>query len=140
MAYGPFSSNTIQIGRETTAGTAVAADIIWRGPAADIEDTQVVMRPGMEENVGLLVPTERTFISQLGAALSIPDTEATYEHLPHIFEAGIKTATATATGDEDDPGPYVYAYAPGVSTANTIKTYTLESGNAIAGEDRKSVV
>jgi len=128
MAYGPFSSNRIQIGRETTAGTAVAADIIWRGPAADIEDTQVVMRPGLEENVGLLVPTERVYISQLGAALSIPDTEATYEHLPHIFEAGIKTATPTGSG------PYVYAYAPGVSTANTIKTYTLESGNAIAGD------
>lgn len=129
MAYGPFSSNRIQIGAETTPGTAVAADIIWRGPAADIEDTQVVMRPGQEENTGLLVPTERAYVAQLSAALSIPETEATFEHLPHIFEAAIKTATPVDTSPT-----YTYTYAPGVSTANTIKTYTLESGNAIAGD------
>jgi len=39
--YGAFSANTIQIGAETTAGTAVAADIVWRGPATGIEDTRV---------------------------------------------------------------------------------------------------
>lgn len=128
MAYGPFSSNRIQIGAETTSGTAVAADIIWIGPAADIEDTQVVMRPGQTDNTGMLLPTARTYISQLSAALSIPETEATYEHLPHIFEAAIKTATPSGSS------PYTYSYAPGVSTANTIKTYTLESGNAIAGD------
>jgi hypothetical protein len=127
MAYGPFSSNKIQIGRETTAGTAVPADIVWRGPAADIEDTSTIQ--AVDENVGLLVPTGRTYVPQLSAALSIPDTEATFEHLPHIMEAGIGTVSGVGSA-----GAYAYTYAPGVSAANTIKTYTLESGNVIAGD------
>jgi hypothetical protein len=126
MTYGPFSSNKIQIGRETTAGTAAAATVVWRGPAADIEDTSTIQ--AVDENVGLLVPTGRTYVPQLSAALSIPDTEATFEHLPHVMEAGIGTVSASGEG------PYVYTYAPGVSAANTIKTYTLESGNVIAGD------
>ena len=128
MVYGPFSANKIQLGAETTAGTAVAADIVWRGPATDIEDTQVVVRPGEQENVGLLVPTDRAYIAQVSAACSIPETEATYEHLPHILAAGIKNASPSGAG------PYTYSYSPGTSSANTIKTYTIESGNAIAGD------
>ncbi|MBX3050806.1 MAG: hypothetical protein KF753_04990 [Caldilineaceae bacterium] len=127
MAYGPFSSNKIQLGQETTAGTAVAADIVWRGPAADIEETSPIVM--VEESVGLLVPTGRSYVPLLSAVLSIPETEATFEHLPHIFTAGIKTVTPSGGG------PYTYGpYAPGVSSANTIKTYTLETGNAIAGD------
>lgn len=130
MAYGPASSNTIQFGRETTAGTATTATVVWRGTAVDIEDTQVVMRPGEEESVGLLMPTDRTYVAQLGAALSIPDTEATFEQIPHIFEGGIKTVSTSGT-----TGAVVRSgYAPGTNAANTIKTYTLESGNAIAGD------
>jgi len=130
MAYGPASANVVQLGRETTAGTAVAATVVWRGPATDIEDTQVVMRPGEEENVGLLVPTSRAYVAQLGAALSLPDTEATFEHIPHVFEAGIKTVSTSGT-----TGAWVRSgYAPGTNAANTIKTYTIESGNAIAGD------
>ena len=128
MAYGPFSSNKIQIGREdVTAGTPAAADIVWRGPAADIEDTSTIQ--AVDENVGLLVPTGRTYVPQLSAALSIPDTEATFEHLPHIMEAGIGTVSGVGSA-----GAYAYTYAPGVSAANTITTYTLESGNVIAGD------
>jgi len=116
--------------RETTAGTPLAATLIWRGTATDIEDTQVVMEPGVEENVGLLVPTNRTYVAQLGAALSIPETEATFEQIPHIFEAGIKTVSTSGT-----TGAVVRSgYAPGTNAANTIKTYTLESGNVIAGD------
>ncbi len=130
MAYGPMSASVIQLGRETTAGTAVASTVIWRGPATDIEDTQVVMEPGVEENVGLLVPTERKYIAQLGAALSIPETEATFEQIPHVFEAGIKTVSTSGT-----TGAWVRSgYTPGTNAANTIKTYTLESGNVIAGD------
>lgn len=124
--YGAFSSNKIQLGAETTAGTAVAADIVWRGPAVDIEDTRTIVRP--EESVGLLVPTSRVYVAQHSAMLSIPETEATFEHFPHILTAAIKTATPSGAG------PYVYTYVPGTTSANTIKTYTIETGNVIAGD------
>lgn len=128
MTYGPFSANTIQLGREATAGTAVAATTVWRGPAVDIEDGRTIIAPGKEENVGLLVPTDRTAVVQLAAMLSMPETELTFEQLPHILEAGIKTATPSGSG------PYVRAYPYPFVTPNTIKTYTIETGNAIAGD------
>lgn len=127
MAYGVFSANKVQLGRETTAGTAVAATVVWLGPASDIENTQEVI--AVDENVGLLVPTSRTYVARLGAAIAIPETESTFEHLPHVFEGGIKTVSPSGTG------PYVRSgYAPGTASQNTIKTYTIESGNAIVGD------
>lgn len=127
MAYGVFSANKVQLGRETTAGTAVAATVIWRGPASDIENAQEAIT--VDENVGLLVPTGRSYVAQLGATIALPETEATFEQLPHVFEGGIKTVSPSGTG------PYTRSgYAPGTASANTIKTYTIESGNAIAGD------
>lgn len=127
MSYGPFSMNKIQLGRESTAGTAVAATSIWRGPATDIMDESE--HANSEEDVGLLVPTDREYISSYGATLSMPETELTFEGILHILEAGIKAATPAGTG------PYVYTYAfPTSTTLNTIKTYTIETGNAVAGD------
>jgi len=126
---GAFSANTIQLGREVTAGTPLAATVVWRGPAADIEDARVIYHPGKEESVGILAPTGRTYIGQHAAMLSIPDTELTFEQVAHVFEAGIETATpgSTPTFTRD------YAY-PVNATAKAIKTYTLESGNKTAGD------
>lgn len=127
--YGAFSANTIQYGRETTPGTSVAATVVHRGPAADIEDQSEIFHPGKEESVGLLVPTDRTYIGKYAAVLSIPETELTFEQFPHVLEAGIKTATPSGAG------PYVRTYAPSLNaTPNTLKLYTLETGNKIAGD------
>lgn len=124
--YGAFSSNRIQMGRESTAGNEVDATVIWRGPAIDIEDARTIVRP--EENVGLLVPTSRAYIPKYGVALALPETEATYEQLPNVFEAGIMTATPSAGP------PYTYTYTPGTTAGAAIKTYTLETENVIAGD------
>ena len=131
--YGAFSANVIQLGREGTAGTALAATVIWRGPASDIEDAQVIGYPGEEESVGILAPTSRTYIAQHAAMLSIPETELTFEQVAHVFEAGIETATpgVTPTFTRD------YAY-PVNATAKTIKTYTLESGNKTVGDGNET--
>ena len=127
--YGAFSANTIQYGRETTPGTGVAATVVHRGPAADIEDQREIFHPGKEESVGLLVPTDRTYVGKLAAMLSVPETELTFEQVCHILEGGIKTATPVGAG------PYVRTYAPPLtSTPNAIKTYTMETGNKIAGD------
>ena len=127
--YGAFSANTIQFAREGTAGTTLAAVKVWRGPAADIEDTRVIVSPGADESIGILVPTARDYTAQLGARLAMPETDLSFEQFIHLLEASIKAATPTGAG------PYVYAYAPPLTaTLNTIKTYTLESGNKIAGD------
>lgn len=127
MAYGTFPFNKIQLGREVTAGTAVAASSIWRGPATDIVDEST--HEFAEEDVGILLPTDREYVPMKGARLALPETELTFEQVLHVLEAGIMTATPAGTG------PYTYAYAfPASTTPNTIKTYTLETGNAVAGD------
>ncbi len=125
--YGAYAFNTIQLGREVDAGTAVAATSIWRGPAVDIEDqTETVM---VQEDTGLLLPGTRSYRPKSQAVLAMPETELTFEQVLHLLEAGIKTATPAGTG------PYTYTYSfPTSTTLNTIKTYTLESGNMFAGD------
>jgi hypothetical protein len=128
--YGAFSANTIQLGREATAGTALAATAIWRGPANDIEDARVIIAP--DESVGILAPTSRTYIAQHAAMLSIPDTELTFEQVGHILDAGIEVATPGIAPN------YQRAYAyPVNATAKAIKTYTIETGNTIAGDGNR---
>lgn len=126
--YGTFPLNKIQIGRESTAGTAVPATTIWRGPATDITDDST--HQFAEEDVGILVPTNREYISQQYAGLALPETEATFEQILHLFEGGINAATPAGT-----EAPYTYTYAfPLTSTLNAVKTYTIETGNVVGGD------
>ena len=125
--YGAFAFNVIQMGRESTAGTAVPATAIWRGPATDITDESEHVF--VEENIGILLPTDREYIPVKAAQLAFPETELTFEQFLHVLEAGIKTTSPSGTG------PYVYTYSfPTSTTLNAIKTYTLETGNALAGD------
>ena len=129
--YGTAPYNAVQIGRETTAGTAVAATTIWRGPFGAPEDTRI--RKIKEEDIGLLVSEELNYDTRLGATLAMPSCELTFEQVTHILEAGIKTATPSGAG------PYTRSYALPVDTARTIKTYTLEAGNALVAADQMEI-
>jgi hypothetical protein len=114
----------IQLGRETTAGTAVDATAIWRG-LGTIQDGTVVTFP--KEDVGILSGTDRAYIAHEHAELEMEDIEATFEQLPYIFEASI---AAVNTGVEDTGGSgYVYTYPFPTTAANAINTYTLEGGD-----------
>ena len=129
MAYGSYTYNRVQLGKETTSGTAVSCDVIWRGPYGDIEDART--RNIVEEQVGLIAVSERSYDSQIAAMLSMPETEFTFEQAPHIFEASIGAATTGGT-----TGAYTYTYAlPQSNTLNTLSTYTIEAGNAVVTGD-----
>lgn len=126
--YGTSPYNKVQLGKESTPGTAVAATTIWRGPFASPEDTRI--RQIKEEDVGLLVPAELAYDTRLGAAIAMPESELTFEQVLHIFEAGIKTATPGAAAG------YLRTYDFPTSTSRTIKTYTIEAGNALVATDQ----
>lgn len=129
MAYGAYTYSKLQLGKETTSGTAVSCDVIWRGPYGDIEDART--RNIVEEQVGLIAVSERSYDSQLAAMLSMPETEFTFEQAPHIFEASIGEASTGGT-----TGAYTYEYAlPQSNTLNTLATYTIEAGNAVVTGD-----
>lgn len=114
-----------QLGRESTAGTAVAATTIWRGPSNVINDDVELTIPA--ENVGYFGPADRGYFARAGASLEFPETEVTFEQFPHILEAGIRTDTPAANGGTTVA--YIYEYVFPTTTANTIKTYTVETGN-----------
>lgn len=114
----------IQLGREATAGTAVAATTIWRG-LGTIEDPREVVFP--DEDVGILSGTDRSYVPKLAAALSMDAVPATFEQLVHYGEAGIKLV---GTGAADGVGSgKIYDYPFPETSLNIIKTYTIEGGD-----------
>lgn len=129
MTAGIKALRKIQMGRETTAGTIVAATTLWRGMGA-IEDPTEVIFP--EEDIGYLSGVDRSYIPKVAAAISFDSVEATFEQLPHVFEAGVKSV---GTGVTDTGGSgKVYTYPMPTTAANTIKTYTLEGGDNAGAE------
>jgi len=120
---GSRALRKIQIGLETTAGTNVDATTIWRGMGV-IHDIRSVIFP--KEDVGILGGTDRSYIEAYWTELTLDSVEATFEQLPYVFEAGIKTAAASADGAGDG---YIYEYIAPTTAQNTTSTYTIEGGD-----------
>jgi hypothetical protein len=113
----------IQIGRESTAGTAVAATTYWRGQGT-IEDTLSTQFP--LEDVGILGGVNRSYIDAVGGKLEMDDTPATYEQLPYILESGI----ASQSPAQDGAGTlYIYTYTVPTTSQGTWRTHTIEGGD-----------
>ena len=121
---GSFSRK-IQLGLETTKGTAVAATTIWRGPGSDIEDRREMVF--IDEDVGYIPNVSRSTVPKLLAGIAIPEAPATFEQLPYILAAGIKNVVSGSADGEGDGK--IYAYTFPTTAENTTKTYTVEAGN-----------
>lgn len=126
---GSKALRKILLGAETTAGTAVAATLIWRG-VGTIEDQREVIFP--DEDIGYLSGKTRNYVPKYGAALAMDAVPATFEGLPIILSAGVKNVT---TGVTDTGGSgKVYTYTFPTTTSNTIKTWTIEGGDDVQAE------
>lgn len=120
----------LQLGKETTAGTAVAATTIWRG-LGTIQDAREVVFP--QEDVGFYGGVDRTYIPRLVATLDMDSVPATFEQLPYLLEGGVKLVN---TGTQDSTGSgYVYTYTFPTTAANTIRTFTIEGGDDVQAEE-----
>ena len=130
MAQGIKALRKIQIGAEATTdqGTAVAATTIWRGMGSISNATEVNY---VEEDVGILMPTNRTYISQYVAELSMEDVPATFEQFPYILEASVLACTPTT----DTGSGYIRTYTLPTSDLPTVRTYTIEGGDNQAVEE-----
>ncbi len=114
----------IQLGKETTAGTATAATVQWAGNGVLKDDRSIV---ALEYDDGFLPEQHINYIPNAGATLEMEETPATFEHLPYILSAAVE---ATITGTQDTGGSgYVYQYDIPTSAAQTPKTYTIEMGD-----------
>ena len=124
MAGGIKALSRIQLGWETTAGTAVAATTRWRGEGR-IEDLRETVFP--KEDIGYISGVDRTYVPKLGARITLDDTPATFEQLPYLLAMGVKSVIAGAT-DTGGSGK-IYAYPFPTTAKNTIKTATVEGGD-----------
>src|SRR5690606_15514445 len=83
------------------------------------------------EQIGAFFQAEREWEGMGIGHWNPPATPLTFEQVCHILEAGVKTATPVGTA-----APYVRTYDyPVNGTVNTIKTYSIETGNKVATAD-----
>lgn len=116
----------LQLGREGAAapGTPVVSTAIWRGLGV-LEDERLIRFP--EENVGLLVGAGRSYTPRLGAKITLPTVEATFEQLGYLLEMGI---LSIGTGIADGGGSgKIYDYIAGTTSKQTTAKYTVEGGD-----------
>lgn len=119
-------AQVVQLGVETVPGTQVPANKKLQALGFSLTpniDTKLV-RP-----IGSKYPT----ISVPGkdwTALSLAG-EASYEDLCYAFASILKSPVITGAG------PYIYTYTPSITTADTVKTFTVEKGEE--GAEAESV-
>lgn len=130
MTAGIKALRKIQIGKETTMGTAVNATTIWRGEGT-LKDDRVI--EFVNEDVGLLEPTDRSYVPKLGALVSLDDTPATFEQLPYLLVASMESIT-TGTTDTGGSGK-VWQFDAATTAANAVRTLTIEGGDNIRADD-----
>lgn len=105
MMAGRRSLRKIQIGRESTAGTAVAATSVFRGVGTIKDDLQV--QP-VSQDVGIVGGTDEVNTPMKGGTLAFSQTPAMFELFLHVLEASVKVATPAADGAGTD---YIFTYA-----------------------------
>lgn len=132
--YATYQHHMAQLGREATAGTAVAATTVWRGPYAGFQDTR--NREVAEEDVGVLMSQKRSYDTWLGVKIPVSETKLTFEQVNHFFEGGIATVTPSGTSPTITR---LYAWDTTGAAQPAIKTYTTELANTLALADGKKI-
>ena len=115
----------LQLGKETTAGTAVAATVVYQGQGIGKDESPIEHIP---QDIGQMVPKPRSMTPRSDATVTFDPAPATFEQLGYWFDAGIE-APGTPTADTGGAG-HIYQYDLSNTTAASINTYTIETGNA----------
>lgn len=127
---GVTKLSKVQLGQESTAGTAVAATQIWRGSGRADDQREVVF---VDENIGILPQVNRTYIPKLAAGVEFAETPATFEQLSYIFSGGVEDVT---TGVQDGAGSdYIYQHDAATTAQVTPQTFTIETGDDQQAEE-----
>ena len=130
MPPGLKTLRKLQLGQESSAGSAVVATGLWRGMGT-IEDTRETVFP--DEDVGFASGVDRSYVPKLEAALEFESVEATYQQMGYPLAAGVKNVVAgVADGAGSD---FIYDYVFSTSAQNTIKTFTIEGGDDQGAEE-----
>jgi hypothetical protein len=127
MAQGRFGLGKLQLGRETTPGTSVAATSVWRGAGSFIEDQRLVKY--VEEMVGILGGTNRSYIPEIMAGIKLASTELTAQQFVYLL---VMSGWCSATGVADGVGTdFIYTGTVPTTSTNSMtgKTYSFRGGD-----------
>lgn len=114
----------VQLGKETTAGTAVAATAIVRAPkVATLEDMTSVHPTGIDETIGFASGTDRVLIESTSGRLVLGDMDCTPQQLPYFLQMGVANVSPTGTN------PYTWTWTASTTSQPTIQSYTVEAGD-----------
>ncbi len=106
----------VQFGKESTRGTAVAADTLWLSQVPAVGSDRKPIFPS--ENVGINAPSVRSVIHQYLYQNTVSIEHGYFQALPVIFGCGLKggvTPTETTT-DQDD---YLWDQTPGLTSLHS---------------------
>lgn len=126
---------SIRLKREATNGTPVSPRFEWRGNGEAIDDQREVKN--VEEQVGIIGGTDRTYIPKILAGIELAETEATYEQLSDLFiMAGFSTSgggniAGSAQGASGSAVSFTLV-AP-TFTIPVTNSYTVEAGDSPRG-------
>lgn len=116
----------IQFGRETTAGTTVAATARMRFNGAFLSDDRTPEL--VEEMVGILGGTNRNVITGVDASLELAETPVTPEQLPYLL-AMLYGGPFTGTADGAGSSGFRYVTTIPTTAPPTNTSYTIEGGD-----------
>lgn len=127
MAQGIKSLRQIQLNREDVQGAATTDFTPWRGTGT-LEDTRTVVFP--EEDIGIFGGTDRQYTPKTSGQLVFDAAPATFEQLPHLFDAGFYNATPTT----DTSSAFIRTYTLPISSSDVkdstdLMTYSIKAGD-----------
>lgn len=135
MTQGRKELRSIRLKKEAVPGTRVAPRYLWRGNGDMLEDQREVVN--VEEQIGIFGGSDRTYISKLAGALSLAETEMTFEQPMDLFYmAGLGT-TSTAPYQGTTLGTFASTlFELVVPTQQTfpVASYTVEAGDNVEAE------
>ncbi len=126
---GERSRTKIQVGLETTRGTAVAGDKMWlAGEAPPIPPDRIPT--AIEDNAGVNAKSVRDAprIDKFQVTDSITFPDAYFQLLPDLLSMAIK---GSITPVEQNPAEadWLWTFTPSMTAANSPDTFTIERGD-----------
>lgn len=125
MAVGIKRLRRIQLGKEATPGTAVAATTRWRGGASMLDDQRKIEE--IEEWAGIIDGADRTAMVQLLGMIALDEIAATAEQFQYLLVMALGGPT---TGAADGGGSdKIYTTNIPTTAKPTAVPYTLQGGD-----------
>ena len=125
MPAGFRALRKVQIGTETTKGTAVAATAFWVGKLGMMLNQELYMPDDLE--TGVMASYERSQV--IARETNLPfESDATYEQLLYPLEMGVGEGDFTASSGTD---PDIWAYEPSYTASSDPRSFTLEYGDDV---------